>query len=312
MKSLNSTKLLFIRYVFAFLALLFFAGGTLAETGHEGDEEHAEGHIELSQEQIDRAGISLMTAASGSIRESLPAYGSIVVNAEQSQSVSARFDGVIRDVSKKAGDFVRKGETLATVEANESLKSYPIVSAMDGVITHRDANVGEQTADRALFKIEDLSSVWVELSVFPKDAAKVQPGQKAIIKSMDGTKNIEGEIIYIAPFGSNSSQTSLARVLIDNPDGFWKPGLFVSAAIVISEVAAPLVVRNEAIQVADGNTILFVKGGEGFEPRPVTLGRTDGEFTEVLSGLFESEVYVAQNSFILKSELGKEDAEHGH
>lgn len=59
-------------------------------------------------------------------------------------------------------------------------------------------------------------------------------------------------------------------------------------------------------------SVVFVKGEEGFEPRPVTLGRTDGEVSEVLAGLQEDETYVTRNSFILKSELGKEGAEHGH
>jgi cobalt-zinc-cadmium efflux system membrane fusion protein len=73
-----------------------------------------------------------------------------------------------------------------------------------------------------------------------------------------------------------------------------------------------VVIRNEALQIVEDNPVVFVQGEEGFEPRAVTLGRTDGELSEVLAGLSVDEVYVSKNSFILKSELGKEDAEHGH
>jgi cobalt-zinc-cadmium efflux system membrane fusion protein len=73
-----------------------------------------------------------------------------------------------------------------------------------------------------------------------------------------------------------------------------------------------VILRNEAIQIIDNAPVIFVQGEEGFEPRLVTLGRSDGEVSEALSGLSIDEVYVSKNSFVLKSELGKEDAEHGH
>jgi cobalt-zinc-cadmium efflux system membrane fusion protein len=66
-----------------------------------------------------------------------------------------------------------------------------------------------------------------------------------------------------------------------------------------------MVIRNEALQIVEDNPVVFVRGEEGFEARTVTLGRTDGELTEVVAGLSADEVYVSNNSFILKAELGK-------
>ncbi len=284
----------------------------LAETGHEAEEESGEGHIELTQEQIEHGGITLAKVESGAIRETLPLYGVIVSNAEQTQSVSARFEGVIRSVNKRVGDLVRKGEVLATVEADESLKVYSVLSSRNGVITQRNANVGEQTAGRALFVIENFSTVWVELSLFPKDVAKAELGQKVRITNASHPATGEGEIIYIDPLGNSNNQATTARVFLNNTDNLWKPGFFVNAEIILSETTASTVIKTEAVQLVEGKAVVFVKGEEGFEPREIILGRTDGEYAEVLSGLKNGETYVAGNSFVLKSEMGKGEAAHGH
>jgi len=311
MKSNNLIKAPVIKIIF-YLTFCFMSTLTFAETGHDDEEEHEEGHIELTQEQIKHAGISLSRVGAGKIRETLPVYGVITSNAEKIQSVSARFDGVIRSVNKTIGAQVRKGEKLVTVEANESLKTYSVVASLNGVVTQRHANVGEQTADRVLFVVEDFSTVWVDLSLFPKDVTKAQVGQTVHIKSTNNPIIGEGQIIYIAPLGNSNNQATIARVLINNTDNLWKPGLFVNAEITLSETAAPLVIRSEAVQLVEGENVVFVQGEEGFEPRPVTLGHTDGESIEVLAGLNVDETYVSKNSFVLKSEMGKEDAEHGH
>jgi cobalt-zinc-cadmium efflux system membrane fusion protein len=310
--NINDTfKTPIIHAIFTF-ALCFTSAAVLAENDQGAEEEHDEGHIELTQEQIKYAGISLSQVGSGNIRETLPVYGVIKTNAEQVQSVSARFEGVIRSVNKKIGDHVAKGELLVTVEANDSLKTYSVLSTLNGVITQRNANIGEQTADRALFVVEDFSTVWVDLSLFPKDVAKAALGQTVRVKSANNPATGKGAIIYISPQGNSTNQATTARVLLNNADNLWKPGLFVNAEIILSEAASPTVIQSEAVQLVEGETVIFVQGEEGFEPRTITLGRTDGETSEVLSGLNAGEIYVAKNSFVLKSEMGKEDAEHGH
>lgn len=311
MKPINHIHRASMNIVF-YLSLCLMSTPTLAETSHGTEEEHEEGHIELSQEQIEHAGIGLAQVSSGTIRDAFSVYGVVTSNTEQVQSVSARFDGVIRSVNKSIGDRVRKGEKLLTVEANESLKAYSVVASINGVVTQRNANIGEQTTDRILFVIEDFSTVWVDLSLFPKDVAKAQLGQKVRIKNVNGSIAGAGKIIYIAPSGNRNNQVTIVRVLMNNSDSEWKPGLFIDAEITLSEVTAPLVVSNEALQLVEGENVVFVKSEERFEPRPVRLGRSDGELSEVLSGLTAEEVYVAKNSFVLKSELGKAGVEHGH
>ncbi len=282
-----------------------------AETGH-GAASHEEeaGYITLTPEQLKAAGIALVQAGPARIRETLPLYGVIAPNAERVRDVAARFPGAIRGVAKKIGDPVREGEALATIEANESLQTYTVTAPISGVVIARNANPGEQTGDKTLFTVADLSTVWVELSLFPRDVAKVRVGQDVRVKSTDAGLEATGNVVYVAPFGQAANQTLTARVLLDNPDRRWAPGLYVTAEVTLAETAAPLAIRNEAVQTLEGRSVVFVQGAEGFEPRAVALGRNDSEFSEVLSGVQPGDTYVAANSYILKAELGKGSAAH--
>lgn len=284
------------------------------EAGHKEEGEHAEegGHVALSQEQIKATGIGLMQAGPAQIREALQLYGVVAPNAERVRDVAARFPGTIRDVTKRIGDAVREGEALATVEANESLQTYAVSAPLTGVVIARNANPGEQTGDKILFTVADLSTVWVELSLFPRDVAKVRVGQNVRVKSTEAELDATGKIVYVAPFGQAANQTLTARVLLDNPDRRWAPGLYVIAEVTLAETAAPLAIRNEAVQTLEGRSVVFVRDDDGFAPREVTLGRSDSDYSEVLAGLAVGDTYAAANSFVLKAELGKGSAEHGH
>ncbi len=293
------------------------SAGARAETGPE--EEHGEsegegeaGHVELLPDQVASAQIGVATAGPGTVRESQPLYGVIAPNAERLRDVTARFPGVIRNVAKRVGDTVRQGETLATVESNESLQTYAVVAPLSGVITARNANPGENTGDKPLFTVADLSTVWVELLLFPRDLATARVGQSVRVKGADNAQSAEGTVVYVAPFGSSASQTLTARVLIDNPDRRWPPGLYVTAELTLASTPVPLTVRSEALQTIEDRTVVFVRNEEGFEARTVEVGRSDGEVAEILSGVQPGESYATANSFILKAELGKGAAEHGH
>lgn len=313
----HNTRWTRLRALMLATALLWTAQTALASSAaqeHDEDEQtHGEeGRIPLTAQQIAHAAIALELVGPATIRETLPLYGQIVPNAEREHTISARFPGVIRTVDKQIGDAVKAGETLATIESNESLKPYSITASLSGVVARRDANVGEQSGERALFVIGDYSTVWVDVAVFPGDLAKIRVGQQVIISNRKAAAVGAGRITTIAPVGDSANQTTTARVLLDNPQRQWIPGYFVNAEIVLSETLVPTAIRDEAVQIVEDQSVVFVAGDDGFEARPVTLGRSDGQFSEVLQGLDAEESYATTNSFILKSELGKGDADHGH
>lgn len=290
-----------------------------AETAHAAGEQHGDdpdaGHaegIKLSEAQIRNAGLEFASAGPAPIRETLTLYGTIVPNAERVRDVTARFPGVIESVKAAVGDAVKAGATLATVESNESLRSYAVAAPIAGVITKRDANAGEQTGDKVLFTVADLASVWVELSLFPRDLAKIRVGQAVRVRSAEAALEGVGRVAYIAPIGTSASQTVTARVLLPNAERRWAPGLYVTADVTLAEAPAAVVVKNEALQTLEKRTVVFVQEDHGIEPRPVRLGRRDPTHSEVLEGLKAGERYATANSFVLKSELGKGEAEHEH
>jgi membrane fusion protein, heavy metal efflux system len=278
----------------------------------EHGEEHEEKAAALTDDQLKTAAIELAQVGPASIRETLSLYGTVETNGDKVQRVGARFTGTVRSVNKKVGDNVREGEVLATVESNESLKTYSITSAINGVVAERNINLGEQTNDKTAFVIVDLSTVWVDVAVFPRDVAKIRVGQIVRIGNPANDLVTEGEIVSMAALGAMTTQSLGARVLLNNSERQWTPGLFVNADVVMAKKPVALAIRNEALQSHEGNQVIFVKDKDGFEPRPVTLGRTDGEISEVISGVKAGETYASKNSFIIKAELGKDGAEHEH
>lgn len=278
-----------------------------AKEEHKEEEKHG---VEITPEKIAKAGIGVETAGPATVREILPLYGTVAPNAERVRDVAARYPGTIRSVTKKIGDTVKQGEALATIESNESLQAYTLTAPLTGVVTARNANPGEQSGDKVLFTVADLSGVWVELSLFPRDAAKVKNGQTVRVRTADSGTMGDGTIIYIAPVGTSASQTRNARVLLDNKENQWAPGLYVTAEVTLGENAVPVAIKAAAVQNLNETDSVFVRDAKGFEPRTVKIGKSDGENSEVLEGLKAGESYATKNSFVLKAEMGKGEAAH--
>jgi cobalt-zinc-cadmium efflux system membrane fusion protein len=132
-----------------------------------------------------------------------------------------------------------------------------------------------------------------------------------LIDPDDGGADIKGRISYVAPVGSSDTQTAIARIVLANADGRLRPGLFVTARLVLAKRNVPVAVRVGAIQTLDNKTVVFVReDGDKIEARPVALGESDARFVEIRAGLSAGEPYVAENSFVVKAEMGKGEAEH--
>ncbi len=286
-------------------------GGEEEQAGHE--EHGGERHIELTPEALKNANLTIEEAGSAKIKTTLSVYGKISANEEAIAHVMPRFPGLVKEVRKRLGDAVKKGDVLAVIESNESLRAYEVKSEIAGTVITKDISLGEAVpGDKKIFIVADLSSVWVDLTIFRRDFAQLKPGQPVVIHADEGGEPIPGTITYISPFGSENTQSALARAEIPNPDGSLRPGLFVNALIVTGEVEAPVAVKNEATQTIEGKTVVFVQEDDAFEKREVETGARDSERVEILSGLLPGDKYVAGNSFILKADLGKAEAEHEH
>jgi cobalt-zinc-cadmium efflux system membrane fusion protein len=112
------------------------------------------------------------------------------------------------------------------------------------------------------------------------------------------------------------TQTALARVVLPNPQGEWRPGLFVTAELAVGEENAPVVIPKTAVQRMGGDPVVFIETSDGLEPVPVSLGRSNTTHIAVLSGLQSGQRYVAQGAFELKAKIVTSGlgahAGHGH
>jgi cobalt-zinc-cadmium efflux system membrane fusion protein len=287
-----------------------------AEGGHGGhgeEEGHAEGAVELDDAKLAAAGIGLETAGPENLRQKLRLNGLIQPNQEAVVQVAPRFPGIVREIRKRLGDKVNKGDVLAVIESNQSLTTYDLKSPISGTVVDRTVALGEYVSEqKPAFIVADLSTLWVDLSVYRKDFAKVRLGDIVRIDPEDGGALIQGQVIYVSPIGATDTQSALARVAIPNEGMRLRPGLFAVGTIVLAEKLVDLAVRTNALQTVDSRTVVFVRNGDAFEPRDVELGERDGEWTEVLFGLMPGDTYAAKNSFVIKAELAKGSASHEH
>ena len=193
------------------------------------------------------------------------------------------------------------------------LTQYELRAPTDGVILEKHITKGEllETDDRA-FAIADLSRVWANLSVYQKDLPLVNPGQTVLVKAGFGIPDYQATIDYVGPIVAEDTRTATARVILDNREGRWRPGTFVSAELDIAGSAAEVVVPRSALHSVDGQNIVFVRSANGFEVRPVRVGRSDRQRVEVIHGLAVGEVYAAENTIVLKAELSKGAFGDGH
>jgi cobalt-zinc-cadmium efflux system membrane fusion protein len=272
-----------------------------------------ENRVTLTPEQLEAAGIAVEAAGPATIRELVTLNGRIVANEDALAHVMPRFPGVVRSVHKRLGDAVAKGDLLAVIESNESLHPYELRARIAGTVLARDVAPGEfVSTDRELLSIADLRTVWADLDVYRRDFTRLKKGQRVLVDADDGSPPVEATVAYLSPVGSVNTQTLLARAVLSNAEGSWRPGLFVSARVEVGEVAAPVTVRQEALQRVRDWDVVFVADENVFEAQPVELGRRDGERVEIVSGLSAGMPYAATGSFVLKAESGKSGAGHDH
>jgi cobalt-zinc-cadmium efflux system membrane fusion protein len=278
---------------------------------HRWQYDNFEGRTQIGTDVAEAFGLETERAGPATIREMVTVYGHIVPITEQVRSVSARFDGVIESMNVTVGDIVARGQTLASVESNESLNSYTVTAPINGVVTERLANPGEQTKGRTLFTIMDTTSVWAELAIFPSDRARIQAGAAVTVKAADAGIVRDG---VVSRFNASAepNQSVLARVVLDNSDGAFVPGSYITGEVQVAEHAVPLAVKRKGLQSFRDFTVVYAQIGDEYEVRMLELGRLGGEWIEVLGGLDPGTRYVTTNSYLIKADIEKSGASHDH
>ena len=282
-----------------------------AGKAHTWSYESYEGRTTIADAVATEAGVTTEPAGPALIRERIELSGTVQLTPSATADVRAVYPGRVLRVTKTVGDTVRKGDTLAEVENSSSLQTYSVRAPISGTVLERRTNAGDVAASEPLFVIGDIGAAQAELHVFPKDAGRIKPGQSVSVQLAGGDLSVVGKIDSFLPLAEAGTQSLIARVILPRDAGF-APGMRVTAAVDTSETQVPLAVRESGLQRFRDFTVVFAKYGETYEVRMLELGRSDGEFVEVLGGIDPGENYVAENSFLIKADIDKSGASHDH
>ena len=185
-----------------------------------------------------------------------------------------------------------------------AFETIPVRSPASGVIVEKTAVEGMHvTPGQTLFRIADLSSVWVEADVYERDMAAIRVGQAAAV-TLDAypDQRFTGRATYIYPFVEEQTRTVKVRFQFPNPRGLLKPGMYANVQLVTAPSSA-LTVPADAVLDSGSEQVVFVALGEGyFEPRRVRAGRRIDATVEIAEGLKEGEEVATGATFFLDSE----------
>jgi membrane fusion protein, heavy metal efflux system len=221
----------------------------------------------------------------------------------------------LRSARQKLLAFGIDKDRLKTIteEADADLTEYVMRAPLSGTVVTRHLTRGESVpTDREAFVIADVSTVWVDISIYAHDLERVEAGQTVTIAT-DGGVEVVGTLAFVTPNVSEETRTANARVVLKNAPMRLRPGMFVTARITVAEGPAEVRIPATALQILEGRDVVFVKDGDGrLRPRPVTLGRRAGDYAEVLTGLRSGDTVVTVGSFVVKSQLAKSGFDDGH
>lgn len=199
-----------------------------------------------------------------------------------------------------------------------TLRQYELRSPLSGRIVERKVDVGTAVGKEGdpsdVYTVADLSTVWIELSVPTSELAKVKEGANvAVTPSREGgERETQGKVIFVSPLLNADTRAARVVVALPNKDMTWRPGTYVTAEVEISRDDVPVLVPKSALQTVEGKRVVFVRTDEGFEKREIGLGRSDDDAFEVVADLKPGEEIAVANTFLIKAELGKSEADHAH
>ena len=200
-----------------------------------------------------------------------------------------------------------------TAGSGTGLNRFELRAPYDGLVVERKLSVGEAVKeDTPIMTISDMSAVWVEVSIPAKDLPLMRVGAKVLVRATAFDAKATGTVAFVGALVGEQTRMARARIVLANPQGAWRPGLFVNVEVNSANLQVPVAVESEAIQTLGNRQVVFVREEKRFVPRSVKLGISDGKYIEVLEGLPPGTRYAAQGSYIIKSELTKMTSEEGY
>lgn len=272
-------------------------------------------------------GIETTGAEQGDFEETIFALGEIRHTCESHSVLSSRISGRIAEVIEHQGDFVEQGEVVARIESRQPGSPPPVLDLTapgSGLIVKSEAHLGAPVEpSQELMEILDLTTVWAVARVPQHEAAVLQPGMTARIRvPAVGNEPLQAAFHQLGTEADPVQGFIEAIFVLENPGNRLRPGMRAELEIVSGKRADVVTVPRDAVQGQGGDRFVFIRDYElehAFVKVPVKVGATNGEHTEILSGLMPGDEVVTTGAYPLAFAGGgsaslKEalDAAHGH
>ena len=274
-----------------------------------------------------KAGQALASLDSLELGEAQAAWHQAASDEALSRSEFERADSLHKDDVIAEKDFLRarteyekaKAQTRATMERLQMLGVTPskagaqggsvfsLTAPFAGVVVEKQAVLGELAQpDKSVFAIADLSTVWIEASLFEKDLSRVRVGALATISvpAYAGAE-FKGKVSSIGSILDKDTRTVPVRITVANGDGRLKPQMFGTASIDGALASNVLVLPETAVVLLNGEATVFIDQDGDYEARPVQIGSRIGGNVVIENGLRAGEWVVRKGAFAIKAKLLK-------
>lgn len=199
---------------------------------------------------------------------------------------------------------ISAGQIAEILRTGRIRRTLTVYSPVSGVVVEKNVVQGQATMPgEQLYTITDLSKVWVDVQLREADAGYVREGAGADLEFVAlPQRQFKGRVEYIYPVLDSAARTVRARVGVANSEGVLRPGMYATARLRSPQRSALTVPSSAVLRTGERNIVFVDMGNGSLMPHDVELGRTAGEYTEVIAGVEPGQRVVTSAQFLLDSE----------
>ncbi len=183
-------------------------------------------------------------------------------------------------------------------------RTLSLSSPISGIVLEKSIVSGAAfDAGQALFQLADLSEVWIDIEIRERDAALVRPGSRAEVRlAAYPGETYAGTVDFVYPTADERTRSVRARVVILNPEGLIRPGMYATVQVITPQRQALSVPLDAVVWTGDRSLIFVDEGGGRLRPVNAQLGATVGEYVVVLNGVEEGQRVVKSAQYLIDAE----------
>lgn len=199
---------------------------------------------------------------------------------------------------------ISDGQINQVLRTGRIRRTLTLHAPVSGVVVEKQVLQGQAVqSGQTLYTIADLSNVWVEAELREADAGAVQEGALATVEfAAFSGRPLRGTVEYIYPTVQNEARTLKARISIPNPEGRLKPGMYATVRLSTPTRATLTVPTSAVVQTGERAVVFVDMGGGKIMPQEVEVGRTAGQYTEILAGIEPGQRVVTSAQYLIDSE----------